>query len=471
MTCAKERSVQELIDSIPDLVNYFYNDTLGPHARDRAALTPVPPQFTNWLDEQRAWRETAVLFDQSHHMPELFLKGPDAFRLLNYLGINSFEGFVPGRAKQYLACNHNGQVIGECVLQYLDKESFELISGSHLQNWVQFHAETGGYDVTFVKDYQTSQNPHGRTNFRFGMDGPHAEKIFQEVVEGPAPEIPFFRFAKVRIAGVDMLALRHGMAGHKGVELSGPYAGGPKVRAAIVEAGRKYGLRQGGARAYFSTNGEAGWWPYPLPAVYTDERLRAFREWLPAATSWESASQLGGSFRSPNIEDYYVTPWDLGVERVLKFDHDFIGRAALERRAREPHRTKVTLVWNKEDVARIQASILEPGLPFKQLELPVSAYAFQQCDEVRSTSGELVGMSSFCGYTANEAEFLSLAAVWPSHAEPGTDVVLTWGEPDGGSRKPHVERHRQTQIRAKIAPSPYSQAVRTMKRAGFQHAG
>jgi hypothetical protein len=50
-----------------------------------------------------------------------------------------------------------------------------------------------------------------------------------------------------------------------------------------------------------------------------------------------------------------------------------------------------------------------------------------------------------------------------SHAEPGTEVTLLWGEPDGGSRKPHVEVHRQVTVAATVAPAPYAQAVRQFK--------
>jgi len=236
-------SLQDLLDATPDLVDYFYNDTLTPHAATRSTMSPVPAEFTNWRDEQHAWRETAVMFDQSHHMPELFLKGRDAFKMLNYVGINSFNGFVPGRAKQYLGCGPDGKVIGECVLHYLAEDSFELISGMPLLNWVQFQAETGGYDVTVERDNNTAANPTGRRrNFRYGMDGPNAEKIFTEVVEGMVPDIPFFRTAKVKIAGCEVLALRHGMAGHKGVELSGPYEQGNAVRAAIIDFGGFLGV-------------------------------------------------------------------------------------------------------------------------------------------------------------------------------------------------------------------------------------
>ena len=74
-------SLQNLIDTNADLVTYFRTETQAPHNRNRPGPSPVPAEFTNWRDEQKAWRDTAVLFDQSHHMPELFLKGQAIHRL------------------------------------------------------------------------------------------------------------------------------------------------------------------------------------------------------------------------------------------------------------------------------------------------------------------------------------------------------------------------------------------------------
>ncbi|RWC49745.1 MAG: aminomethyl transferase family protein [Mesorhizobium sp.] len=468
----KNRSLQDLIDETPDLVRYFRNNPVSPHARNRPSSAPLPAEHTNWREEQRAWRETAILFDQSHHMPELFLKGPDALKLLSHVGINSFENWGPGRAKQFIGCNHKGQIIGESVLHWLAEDHFELISGMQLQDWIQFNAETGGYDVTVTRDLQTAQNPKGpdgRTNFRFGMDGPNAEKIFQEVVEGQAPDIPFFRTAIVKIAGVNVMALRHGMAGHKGVELSGPYAEGQKVRDKILSVGAKYGLKPGGRLAYFSVSSESGWWAYPLPAIYTDPELRAFREWLPD-TSWGAQAQLSGSLVCDSVEGYHLTPWETGVSRVMKFDHDFVGRAALEAMVDKPHRKKVTLVWNPDDVAAIQSSIFRPGLPCKYIELPTASYGFPQADAVLDGGGRLIGMAGFAGSTVNEASMVSLAVVEEEHARPGTSVTLVWGEPDGGTSKPQVERHRQYEVRCTVAPAPYASAVRDMKYAGIGRA-
>ena len=112
-------------------------------------------------------------------------------------------------------------------------------------------------------------------------------------------------------------------------------------RSAIVAAGAEFGLRQVGARAYSSNTLESGWIPSPLPAVYTGEAMRGYREWLPA-NGYEGTASIGGSFASSNIEDYYLTPQALGYGPFIKYDHDFIGRAALERRQGQPERKKVT---------------------------------------------------------------------------------------------------------------------------------
>jgi vanillate/3-O-methylgallate O-demethylase len=466
-TPSRLKSLQDVIDAQPDLVAYMYNQPAGAHARMRPGASPVPAEWSNWRDEQQAWRTSAVLFDQSHHMPELFLSGRDALTLLKKVGINSFEGFAPGRAKQFVGCNSEGQVIGDCVLHNHGDDRFELISGMPLLDWVEYQAEAGGYQVKLVRDHDTPTNPTGRrTNFRFGMDGPNAGKIFAKAIEGPAPEIKFFHTARVRIAGCEVLALRHGMAGHQGVELSGDYEHGPAVREALLKAGEEYGLKPGGALAYFSASVESGWIAYPLPAIYTSSCTRGFRQWL-AADSWEARMQLGGSFYPSRLEDYYNNPFELGYGRLVKFDHDFIGREALEAMASRENRVKVTLAWNREDVSKVFDSWLGEGLPYKAMNLPNIDYAYPHRDQVLNENGECVGLSRGGAYTANERSVLSLAMVAPSYAQPGTQVSVLWGEPNGGSAKPRVERHRQLRVRATVGPVPYAAPARTMKTANI----
>ena len=128
----------------------------------------------------------------------------------------------------------------------------------------------------------------------------------------------------------------------------------------------------------------------------------------------------------------------------------------------------MTLVWNSEDVVRIFSSLLEDGVPYKYLELPVADYgSLIHRDEVHSLDGTLIGLSTYCGYSGNERKFLSLAMIDVEHATPGEEIVLLWGEADGGSRKPRVEKHQQLLVRATVAPAPYAAAVQKLRRSAL----
>jgi glycine cleavage system aminomethyltransferase T len=198
--------------------------------------------------------------------------------------------------------------------------------------------------------------------------------------------------------------------------------------------------------------------------VYTDERMKKYRKWLPA-NSYEATGSLAGSFVSDNIEDYYVTPYEIGYGPFVKFDHEFIGRKALEKIAKKPQQqqVKVTLAWNGDDVTRAMGTMFQKEGRAKYIDLPLSNYSTWPNDKVLS-DGEMVGVSTFSGYSSNESTMLSLAIVDVDKSEPGTEVVLVWGEEGGGSSKPVVERHVQTEIRATVSPVPYAEVVRTSYR-------
>ena len=86
-------------------VNLLRNSKIGMYV-----YPVVAPEFSNWRDEQRAWRESAVLFDQTHHMDELIVEGPDAAEFLEYVGINSFANFDLNRAKHFVPVTPAGHV-------------------------------------------------------------------------------------------------------------------------------------------------------------------------------------------------------------------------------------------------------------------------------------------------------------------------------------------------------------------------
>jgi vanillate/3-O-methylgallate O-demethylase len=456
-----DRSLEDRLQAAGDPVEMARNSQIGPYV-----YPMVPSEFSNWRDEQRAWRETCALFDQSHHMTDLTVEGPDVIRLLSALGVNSFATFQPGKAKQFVTCNPDGYVIGDGILFFLDENRLRLVGRPSAHNWVQFHAETQDYAVELKRDERTAVNPTGRRElYRYQLQGPTAPQVLEKVTGGSLPEIKFFNLGEISVAGRKVRALHHGMSGTAGLELFGPWEEGDEVKAALVEAGEEFGLRQVGSRVYATNTLESGWIPSPLPAVFTGDDMKAYRKWLPAE-GYEGTGSLGGSFYSDDIEDYYLTPHDLGYWQFVKFDHDFIGREALERMGDQPRRRKLTLAWNGEDVANAMGTLFEKGDAVKYIDLPLSNYATWPYDKVLH-DGEPVGLSTFSGYSYNERAMLSLAII-DVDVEIGTEVTLVWGEEGGGSAKPVVERHRQTELRAVVSPCPYSEVARTSYAEGWR---
>jgi vanillate/3-O-methylgallate O-demethylase len=463
-----QKSLEDVLKSAKSPVDLLRNSQIGAYV-----YPVVPSEYSNWRDEQAAWRKTCVLFDQSHHMVDLYIEGPDALKLLSNLAINSFANFPINRAKQFVPVSYSGHVIGDGILFHLEQNKLVFVGRAPSANWIEFHAATGKYNVKITKDDRSPGNPKGkavnRISYRFQIQGPNAWGLIEKLNGAKVPDIKFFFMDTIKIGGRTVRALRHGMAGAPGLEIWGPYEEREEIRDKIVEAGKEFGLVQVGARAYATNTLESGWIPSPLPAVYTDERMKPYREWLPAS-SYEATGGLGGSFVSNNIEDYYVTPYEIGYGPFVKFDHDFIGREALEKMTGKPHRKKVTFAWNGEDVADVFASMFAGTEEhYKYIDLPLSNYASASFDKIVGAKGKVVGASMFAGYSYNEKSMLSLGIVDPD-IEVGTEVTLVWGEPNGGSKKITVERHKQKDIRAIVSSVPYSKVVRETYAAGWRTA-
>jgi syringate O-demethylase len=450
------QSLETLLTSCSDTVTLLRNQQVGPNV-----YPGVPAEFSNWRDEQRAWAESCVLFNQSYHMAELMVEGPGAFEFLNGLGINSFKGFTVGKAKQFVPVTHYGHVIGDVILFYLAENQFNLVGRAPALNWLMFHGQ-GRTDVTLTYDERTAAraDPENRRHYRYQVQGPNAEKVIEAATGRPGPDLKFFNMCWMEIGGKQVRALRHGMAGQPGYELMGPWAEREAVHNALVEAGKAHGMALVGGRTYSSNTIESGWIPSPLPGVYTGDLLKPYREWL-SVNHYEAKASVGGSWVPDSVEGYYLTPWDLGYGLFVKFDHEFIGRAALEKMAPGPHRRKVTLALDDASVSEAIFGQFGKGqLRPKYMEFPSAVYSMHPFDRVEK-DGKLIGLSTWIAYSANEGKMLTLAMVDEEFAAPGTEIEFIWGEPNGGTTKPTVEQHRQITIKGVVAAVPYSEVART----------
>ena len=187
---------------------------------------------------------------------------------------------------------------------------------------------------------------------------------------------------------------------------------------------------------------------------------------MAAGQQLRGEASLGGSFVSDNIEDYYLTPWDLGYGRFVKFDHDFIGREALEKMAEETARQEGDAGARRRGRdARDRSDVRQGDRAPSSSTGPSAVYAMHPFDRV-TVDGETVGMSTWVGYSFNEGKMLTLAVLDAEHAEPGAEVTFVWGEEDGGTASRPSSLTCRPRCARSSARSPMSRSRARLTRRG-----
>src|SRR5207245_10601729 len=137
----------------------------------------IPAEYSDWRAEQTAWQQSCALFNQSYHMTDMYIEGPDAVKLLSDHGINTFKNFAVDKAKQYVPCTPDGYVIGDVILFHLDENEFNLVGRAPVLNWITYHAQTGGYDAEVTLDQRWAlRDDNRRKSFRFQVQGQDARE-------------------------------------------------------------------------------------------------------------------------------------------------------------------------------------------------------------------------------------------------------------------------------------------------------
>ena len=124
-----------------------------------------------------------------------------------------------------------------------------------------------------------------------------------------------------------------------------------------------------------------------------------------------------------------------------------------------PHKKKVSLVINTEDVTNIYSSQMTPGQNGKAMEMPAAHYAAYPYDTILNKQGDMVGISTYSAFLAPDGAWVGLAIVDESQSTEGNELTIVWGEPDGGSNRPPVEKHVQMELRATVSGWPFSKVA------------
>jgi aminomethyltransferase len=272
----------------------------------------MPVQYTGILEEHRAVRERAGLFDLSH-MGELFVEGDDAGDALAAALVTDPRTLAVGRAQYSMICAPDGGVIDDLIVYRLGPERFLVVAnaGNAVVVSDELAARLGGWRAVL--------DDRSLATSLVAIQGPRAAEILGPLTDVDLAGLRYYAIAEGEVAGVRALVARTGYTGEDGFEVFVDWGRGPEVWEALAAAGRDAGLIACGLGARDTLRLEAG-----MP-LYGNEL------------------------------DRETNPFEAGLGRVVKLDKpgDFVGREALARVAKEgPAKRLVGMVITGRGIAR-----------------------------------------------------------------------------------------------------------------------
>ena len=389
-------------------------------------------EFAGWKPESMSWK-TGCYIHGGLSDSQVIFNGPDVVRLFESLCVNNFEQFSIGSMKHAIMCTPAGLIATHGILQRNAEDQVRFYAGG---TWPVFHAINSKFrvKVEFPRWYL------------FQVAGPTSLQTLERAADESLGDMRFLRFRTAKIAGKTVEIGRLGMSGNLAYEVRGPIEDGAEVYDAIFRAGEGLGIQRLGWRSYLVNHVEGGFpqvfWTF-FPAMLDYPGFEAFMgNTLPRCS-------VTGSVDPRDMRARYRTPVEVGWSSTVRLNHDFMGRAAVEKELANPSRTVATLRWNSDDVLDIYRSLLQPGDEFKTLDLPTSpAWSttgwLAHADSVLK-NGKRVGISSGTIYSYYFREVLSMVCIDIDQAAKGNEVIVEWG--DFGKRI--------KQVRATVERFPY----------------
>jgi glycine cleavage system aminomethyltransferase T len=391
----------------------------------------LPLEFLGYETEVLSSKETAHIGTALNGMSPIYdVSGPDALEFLRSVCINAFRGFQVGQIRHAVLCNDKGQILTDGVVARIEEDTYRTY---WLAPALEYRLINSGLDV--------KGEDQSNKEFFFQLAGPRSLEVLEAAAQEDLHDIAFGRHRMGTIAGLPVRILRLGMAGGLAYEVHGSTSDTETVYRAIWEAGQPFGLVKQGQVAYLMQHTEAGFpninLHYPLP-WYEEPDMAAYFDTQPMQNFYNKYRRFYGSV-GPDAEARFVTPYQVGWGKMVDFNHDFIGKEALQREAEADHWAAVTLVWNEEDVADVVASKYRGRdvEPYDRIDdRPFDIYfnlggepGFAYHADWILADGQRIGTSTGRINSVYYRRMISLGFIDKRHAAEGTKLTVLWGRP------------------------------------------
>ena len=280
----------------------------------------MPVQYGGVIEEHRAVRTAAGLFDVSH-MGEIRVRGAGAEALLDRLTPNDVRRLAPGRAHYSGLLTERGTYVDDLLVYRLAADDFlVVVNASNAARDFAWISERAGGSGAKVEDA-------GDRYALLALQGPRARDILSPLASAGAAALRYYGFLAGEVAGRPALISRTGYTGEDGFELYLAPEDAPEVWDLLLAAGAPHGLVPAGLGARDTLRLEAAM------ALYGHEL------------------------------DETTTPLEAGLSWVVKLDKgDFLGREALAaQRARGVERRLAGFEVTGRGIARQSCSVLHQG--------------------------------------------------------------------------------------------------------------
>ena len=397
-----------------------------------------PLEFTGWQDESMARKNSCYIGAPLSPPATTYVKGPDAIKFLSDVTTHSYANFAVGRARHTVITDEDGLVIAHGVVI---RTAEDVVKTYFLSPDLNYMATKGSWDIEL--------EPHFGDRFLIQMAGPRCLELIEQATQENFHDLKFMGYRESSVDGMPVEVLRMGMGGTLSYEFHGAMNDARKIYSKLLEVGEPLGVRNIGWATYMAQHTESGFQQVEvhfISASAKDKDMPAFLHSIGLAGFHNTARFVGSS--GPDINKRLRNPLELGFGKAVSFDHEFPGRAALQREVENPTRKTVTLTWNTEDLIDVFASYFQRGEePYRFIDFPAErlAGAISHQDDVLDTDGNLVGYSSGRQYSLMSRDIFSLGVIDVDKVEMGTELHVLWGEPGT----------RQKLIRATVSKVPH----------------